>query len=359
MSAASLSALDTVRRLIGEQGAEAALVTHGPDIAWAVGFTGSNGVLVVTETTAVLITDGRYRTQAVEEVRGADIHITQDPLPTYVGSAGMLGTARRVAIQGDDLTVSALNRYRASCPDVAFLPVESFLAEARAAKTASEIAGVQRAQAATCAVFESIVPLIRPGLTERDLAAEIVVRLLRAGASAMSFDPIVASGARGALPHGRPSDKPFEAGDLVVIDIGGVFDGLCSDLTRTVAVGEPAPDTREAYEAVRRAHSQAIAQVRAGVTGRVLDEIARGVLDDAGLAEHFTHSLGHGVGREVHEWPRLSSQVEHVLPEGATVTIEPGVYLPGRFGIRIEDVVVVREGGAENLTPLSTELLVL
>ena len=350
--------IDTVRALAAEHGCDACLVTNGPDIAWAVGFTGSNGVLVVTRSEAHLVTDGRYTTQAEEETTGARVHITQDALPAFVASVGLLGGAGRVAVQGDTMTVTTLDRY-CKIEGTTFVPVDSLLAGARAAKTDAEIAAVARAQALTCEILTSVLPLVRAGVREHEIAAELVVRHLRAGCSAMSFEPIVASGARGALPHARPSDTAVEAGDLVVIDVGGVLDGYCSDLTRTVAVGEPGDAARHAYAAVGRAQTAGIAAIRAGVAGADVDAVARAVLAEAGLADAFTHSLGHGVGTEVHEWPRLSGQADHVLPLGATVTVEPGVYLPGRFGIRTEDVVAVREHGAENLTPLSADLVVL
>ena len=357
--AAGESRLDAVRALAAAHGCDAALVTDPCDVAWACGFTGSNGVLVVTETAAHLATDGRYRTQAADETRGATVHVTQEPLPAFVGAAGLLGAARRVVVQGDRLTVSGHAAYVAACPAAAFVPADALLAHARAAKTEAEIAAVGRAQALTCEVLLSVLPLVRAGVTEHEVAAELVVRHLRAGCSAMSFEPIVASGARGALPHARPSDKRIEAGDLVVIDVGGVLGGFCSDLTRTVAVGEPGDEARRAYAAVGAAQTAGIAAIRTGVSGATADAAARAVLDAAGLGEAFSHSLGHGVGTEVHEWPRLSGQVDHRLPAGATVTVEPGVYLPGRFGIRTEDVVAVRDGGAENLTPLSAALAVL
>ena len=351
--------LDLIRTLAAAASCRAALVTHGPDVAWAVGFTGSSGVLVVTETAAHLVTDGRYATQAAEEVSGIEVHITQDALPVYVGTTLLLGDVKRTAVQGDTLSVSALARYSAACTGTEFVPVDAFLAEARASKTEAEIAAVARAQALTCEILTSVLPLVRVGVREHEVAAELVVRHLRAGCSAMSFEPIVASGARGALPHARPSDKAVDAGDLVVIDVGGILGGFCSDLTRTVAVGEPGDEARRAYAAVGRAQAAGIAAVRAGVSGAAVDAAARSVLVEAGLGDAFSHSLGHGVGSEVHEWPRLSGQADHVLPLGATVTVEPGVYLPGRFGIRTEDVVAVRAGGAENLTPLSAELVVL
>lgn len=351
--------LETVRRLGAEATCDAVLLTNGADIAWACGFTGSNGVLVVTEAAAHLVTDGRYTTQAAEQVRGAEVHITAGSLPLFVGDHGLLGDARSVAVQGDHLTISALATYQAACSGVSFAPAEALLSEARAAKTEAEIAAVARAQALTCEILASVYPLVRAGATERAIAAELTVRHLRAGCSAMSFEPIVAAGSRGALPHARPSDRAIETGDLVVIDVGGVLDGYCSDLTRTVAVGEPGGEARRAYAAVGEAQRAGIAHVRAGVSGADVDAVARAVLDAAGLGEWFTHSLGHGVGTEVHEWPRLSGQADHRLPLGATVTVEPGVYLPGRFGIRTENVVAVREAGAEDLTPLSADLVVL
>ena len=357
--------VDLVRALAEAAGADAALVTHAPDLRWAVGFTGSNGLLAVTGGAAHFVTDGRYRAQADAEVEGAEVHVPEGPLADHVAAAGLLGgagrkPAGRVAVQAEHLTVAALDRYRRALPDVEFVPVEDLLSEAVAAKDEAAVEAVRRAQALTCEVFDAVLPHLGPGVAERDIAAEIVYQHLRRGASAMSFEPIVASGPRGALPHARPSSRTISPGELVVIDMGCVLDGYCSDLTRTVAVGgEPHPTAREAYETVERAQHAAIAAARAGMLGGELDAVAREVIDDAGLGEWFSHSLGHGVGIDVHEWPRLSQQVEHRLPAGATVTIEPGVYLPDRFGIRIEDLVVLREGGAENLTPLPTDLLVV
>lgn len=362
--------LDLVRRLADAAGADAALVTHAPDLRWAVGFTGSNGLLVVTGgpraggpqagEAAHFVTDGRYRAQAADEVEGADVHVPEGSLVDFVAEAGLLDRAGRVAVQAEHLTVAALDGYREALPDIEFVPVKNLLSEAVAAKDEAAVAAVARAQALTCEVFDAVLPFLGPGVAERDIAAEIVYQHLRRGASAMSFEPIVASGPRGALPHARPSSRTISPGELVVIDMGCVLDGYCSDLTRTVAVGgEPHPSAREAYETVRRAQRAAVAAARAGMMGGELDAVARDVIEADGLGEAFSHSLGHGVGLEVHEWPRLSQQAEHRLPAGATVTIEPGVYLPDRFGIRIEDVVVLREGGAENLTPLPTDLLVV
>ena len=349
----------TLRRLAAEHDADGVVLMEPVDVRWAVGFTGSNALLAVTERAAHLVTDGRYTSQARAEVAGAEVSIAPGAPAAYAGAHDLLAGAARIAVQSDKLTVAQLDALRQAVPAVEFVPVRELLVEAVASKTPAEVEAVRQSQALTCDVFSAVLPYVQPGITERAVAAEIVYQHLRRGASSMAFEPIVAAGPRGALPHARPSGRTLAPGDLVVIDMGGVLDGYCSDLTRTVAVGAPPDDARRAYEVVRNAQSAAIDAARSGMTGRQLDAVARDVIDAAGLGEAFSHSLGHGVGLDVHEWPRLSQQVEHRLPENATVTIEPGVYLEGRFGVRIEDVVALREGGCDNLTPLPTDLLVL
>ncbi|WP_420453913.1 aminopeptidase P family protein [Rubrivirga sp.] len=349
--------LDTLRRLAAAEDADAVVVSHPPDLRWAVGFTGSNGLLLVTERAAHFVTDGRYTSQARAEVSGAEVSIADGALAAWAGEHDLLTGARRAVVQAEHVTMAAFDSLREAFPDTEFVPAKDLLSQAVASKTEAEVEAVRRAQALTCEVFAEVLPMIGPGVTEQALAAEIVYQHLRRGASAMAFEPIVAAGPRGALPHARPSSRALAPGDLVVIDMGGVLDGFCSDLTRTVALGDPGEVAVAAYETVRRAQRAAIDAAHAGMTGRALDAVARDVIAADGLGEYFSHSLGHGVGIEVHEWPRLSQQVEHEVPAGATVTIEPGVYLPERFGVRIEDVVVVRDDGCENLTPLPTDLL--
>ena len=351
--------MDTVRAAADAAGAGAAVITRPADIRWACGFTGSNGVLVVAPEAAHLVTDGRYETQAKAEVRGAEVHVPGYALWEHVAESSLLGVARRVAFQSDHLTVRQRQKLDEVFEGVGWEPLAEMLVEAVAAKTDAEVARVRRAQAATCEILESIVPLLQLDITEREIATELVARHLRAGASAMAFEPIVGSGPNGALPHARAGERRLQTGDMVVIDVGGMFDGYASDLTRTFAIGDPGDRAREAYGAVLAAQEAALREARAGVTGADLDRAARTVLDDAGLGDRFTHSLGHGVGLDVHEWPRLSQAVEHVLPEGATVTVEPGVYVPGAFGIRIEDVIALTADGHENLTPLAKDLRVL
>lgn len=351
--------LDTIRRQARVHGADAALVTHLPDVRWAVGFTGSNGLLVVADAAAHFVTDGRYTEQARQEVEGAEIHIPGYNLIEHVANAGLLGDGKRVAFQADHLTVEALERWREHLPEIEFVPVSGLLQEAVASKTEAEIAAIRRSQEVTEAVFDQVLGLMAPGVREQDLAAEIVYQALKRGAQRMAFEPIVASGPRGSLPHGRPSSKTIRQGELVVIDLGCVVGGYSSDMTRTVAVGEPGEEARRYYAAVLEAQVRAIEAVEAGASGKAIDGIARAALAEAGLADYFSHGLGHGVGLDVHEWPRLSYQVDHTLPPNAVVTVEPGVYVPDRFGIRIEDLVVAREGGPEILTRTPKDLLVV
>lgn len=349
----------TIQRLIAEHDADAALLTFLPDIRWAVGFSGSSALLAVTREAAHFVTDGRYTAQAAEEVSGAEVHVPGYALVEHVEKEDLLGGAKTVLVQADHLTVAQLGELRERFGGVRFEPVGGLLREAVASKSEGEVEAIRRAQAVTEAVFDELLPLIGPGVSERDLAAEIVYQHLKRGASAMAFEPIVASGIRGALPHGRPSGKTLRPGELIVIDMGCVLDGYNSDMTRTVALGEPDAEALAAYAVVLDAQRRAVKAVRAGASTRAVDAVARNCIDEAGLGEYFSHGLGHGVGLQVHEWPRLSYHTDDVLPENAVVTVEPGVYLPERFGIRIEDLVVARADGPEVLTRTPKDLLVL
>jgi Xaa-Pro aminopeptidase len=352
--------LDRVRPVLDEHDAGAVLLTAMPNIRWACGFTGSNALLIVRSGGADFVTDGRYDAQANQEVDGAEVHVTRGGLRSYVAEEDLIGEAGRVVVQADDLTVAAFDKWRDQAPDVEWVPVRHLLVEPVARKDEGEIDRIRRALAVTETVYDRVVETIEPGQTEREVAAEIVYQHLKLGAEEMSFDPIVASGPNAALPHARPTDRTIEAGDLIVIDMGGVVEGYASDTTRTVAVGPPSDEARRGYEAVRRAQEKAVAAAEAGMTGKELDAVARSVLEDAGLGDHFAHSLGHGVGLQVHEWPRVSHTSDEPLPTGACVTIEPGVYVPDEgYGVRIEDMIVLRDGGCDNLSTLSKDLHVL
>lgn len=351
--------LQAIRKRLREYDADAVLLSFLPDIRWACGFTGSNALLMVDREAVHFVSDGRYETQAQREVTASTIHIASGRLLDYVAEHALLDPQATVLFQSDHVTVANQQQLTKHFPSVQWHPVTRLLVEEVAAKDAHEIEHVRAAQAVTDDVFAHLCDVIEPGLTERTIAAEIVYQHLQRGAERMSFDPIVASGPNASLPHARPTYRKLQPGDLVVIDMGGVVDGYASDMTRTVAIGAPPEDARGHYTAVLEAQQRAIEAAHAGMTGKELDAVARGVLDDAELGAYFTHSLGHGIGLQTHEWPRLSQHAEHVVPEGATVTIEPGVYLPERYGIRIEDIVALHGDGVENLTASPKELITL
>jgi len=336
---------------------DACLLTFAPNIRWLTGFTGSNGLVLLTPDVVHLVTDGRYRDQARHETpEEVTVHISTNGLFSSVSDEGLLHDTETVLVQGDHMTVQEFRRLKERFDGVDFEPRSQVLDAMIAVKSPSEVDAIRTAQQLTDEVFASISDIVRPGRSERAIAADIVHAHLKGGASSMSFDPIVASGPNSALPHARPTSRIVEVGDVVVIDMGGFVDGYASDMTRTLVVGEPSMDVVETYHAVLEAQGAALAVARGGITSKDLDAAARTVLEDHGLAENFSHGLGHGLGLQIHEWPRVSKHSDDTLPVGAVITIEPGVYLNGDFGIRIEDIVVLQEEGCENLTRSPKEL---
>ncbi|MEZ4701447.1 MAG: aminopeptidase P family protein [Rhodothermales bacterium] len=351
--------LDALRAHFSERHADAAILTFLPDIRWACGFSGSNGLLLVTQQDAHFITDGRYTEQAGREVAGAAVHIAEKGLFDALASRSLLAGVGRVIIQSDHLTLDAFDDLQEAFPDVEWAPAKGLLKKDVAVKAKAEIDAMQRAQDVTDAVFDELLGVIRPGMTELEVAAEIVYRHMRRGASGMSFDPIVAAGPNGALPHARPTDRRLAPGDLVVLDFGCFVDGYASDMTRTIAIGEPDPEAVKVYHIVLDAHLKALDAARAGMSGKALDAVARTLIADAGYGPLFSHSLGHGVGLQIHEWPSVSFRTEDELPAGVVITIEPGIYVPGRFGVRIEDMALLEAHGARSMAHSPKELIQL
>lgn len=340
-----------VRGRLEDFDADGILLSALPAIRWACGFTGTNGLLLVTEHSAYFITDGRYTEQARSEVEGAEVGIASEGLMKGLLEAGVFETLDSVVLQADDVTVAAYQQIKEEETRVDWRPKPAVLTQQIGRKEDAEVRRIRRAQALTEQVFEQVLASIRPGQTEQEIAAEITYQHLRRGAEKMAFDPIVASGPNAARPHAHPTSRTLSEGDMVVMDMGCKLDGYASDMTRTVAVGAPSSPAREGYRVVREAQAKALEHARAGMTGKELDGIARTHIREAGMGDYFSHGLGHGIGLEVHEWPRVSHSVEEELPPGACVTIEPGVYVPEEsFGVRIEDIVVLREEGCENLT---------
>lgn len=348
-----------LQRLRGELGADALWITSLPHIRWACKFSGSNGILIIREDGAHFLSDGRYAMQARTEVRGAEIHISGPDLIEHAAEKDLLRGCRRVVFESDDVTVSGLDSIEDTFPDADWSGKSDLLTRIVASKDADEVRRIRAAQEITDAVFKRLLDGFRPGLTEKQIAAEIVYEHLKRGAERMSFEPIVASGPNSALPHARPSDREIQPGDVLLLDFGCVVDGYASDMTRTVAVGNVGSDVRQVYDVVLEAQMRAIEEARSGMASNALDDVARSVIVESGFGDAFSHGLGHGVGLQTHEWPRVSYSVDYALPHDAVVSIEPGIYLPDRFGVRIEDLIVLREHGAEVLTTASKAWTVL
>jgi len=332
-------------------------VTHLPDVRWLCGFTGSNAALAVTSTKAVLFTDGRYTTQAREETRGARVSIAEKS--ALKECCALLGeSASKAWFDPEHTTVANLALMRSGVSAKKsrgfFVPLQKPLVSAlRMVKDRAELGLMSEAAKLGCELFEAMLPRIEAGMTEVALAADLEFEARKRGAEGMSFETIVASGARSALPHGRATQAKLPSRGFVTLDFGVILNGYCSDMTRTVHVGSASCEERAAYDAVLAAQETAVSAVKAGVTCGDLDKAARDVLEKAGLGRFFTHSTGHGVGLEIHEQPRIATGQEMRLEAGMVVTIEPGVYLPGKFGIRIEDMVAVTKTGHWILTPVT------
>jgi Xaa-Pro aminopeptidase len=352
--------LVALRRRLADAGLDALLVTHTPGIRYLSGFTGSSGLLLVDGTSAVLVTDGRYAVQAPAEV-GDLLEVEIEPANLWERLRQVL-TARRPRVLGferDRLTVQAAERLQTAASG-RLEPTSGLVDGLRVSKDRDEIMAIQAAVDLALAALAETLPTIRVGQSELEVAARLETALRLRGSEWHPFPTIVASGPRSALPHARTSTRAIGAGEFVLIDFGAQVDGYCSDLTRTVVVGAPADGRqRETYAAVREAQQLALAALRPGMTGREADGVARQALEAKGLGDAFRHSLGHGLGLEVHEDPRLSATAAEPLPAGAVVTVEPGVYFEGWGGVRLEDDAVLTANGPELLSPGAPELVEL
>jgi Xaa-Pro aminopeptidase len=339
---------------------EALLVTHPPNIRYLCGFTGSSGALLIHGGRAVLFTDGRYATQARAEVARARVVVARGSLLLAAARFAENGRLRLLGIESHHMTVNArATLHRALATKTRLRDLGPVVERVRMIKDAGEIARLREAVHLGARLLDIALPIIRPGVKESEVAAELEYAARRAGAEGMSFETIVAAGPRSALPHGVASAAAIPARGFVVLDFGVILHGYCSDMTRTVHVGKASAAEGSVYQAVRQAQQAALDAVRAGVACSEVDRSARRVLRRAGLARYFTHSTGHGVGLEIHEPPRLASGQADQLEAGMVVTIEPGVYLPARGGVRIEDMVVVTQSGCDVLTPAPKELIEL
>ena len=341
---------------------DALLISHLPNIRYLCGFTGSAGFLLMEPNGSTFFSDVRYDTQAHEEVRSAKIVIARKSVLQRVGE---LLSARRtrgrgwhIGIEAEHFTLADKKRLNDHLPPGTRLKDAPAVVERfRMVKDGEELERIRGAVNLGAHLFDRALEIIRPGVKESEVAAAMEYAARLAGAEAMSFDTIIASGARSALPHGRASEQTIPRGAFVVCDFGVILTGYCSDQTRTVWVGPVADDARRVYEAVKAAQQAAVNAVRPGITTGEVDEAARKVLRKAGLGKYFTHSTGHGVGLDIHEAPRVAAGQKEILQPGMVITIEPGVYFPGKWGVRIEDMVVVTASGRDVLTPTGKDFV--
>jgi Xaa-Pro aminopeptidase len=338
--------------------ADAIVVTNLVNVRYLTGYTGSNGLAVIGPDTRAFFTDFRYEEQSAAEVDPTfDRRISTMDLLAGVSEVLSAG-AQRLAFEDGNMTVRTHEHLRDLLPDAVTLVAAGDAVEGvRAVKESGEIERIRAAARLADAGLRQIMAEGLVGRTEAAVADSLERAMRAEGATGLSFPSIVAAGPHGALPHAQPRDVEISSGELVVIDWGAVLDGYCSDCTRTLATGELDDESHAVYELVLEAQLAGLGAIRAGVSGRDADGAARAVIDRAGHAEHFGHGLGHGVGLEVHEAPRLSQRSDSVLASGNMVTVEPGVYLPGRLGVRIEDLVVVTDAGCEILTGVPKELI--
>ncbi len=347
---------------------DAVLLTGEANRFYASGFftPGADATALVTRKDAIFFTDARYTEAAARRLEGAELREVKpgkgllDQLKELVFLKGI----RRLGIEDASMSVQSFRRLEKALdeeghPPCDLVPASEPILKLRQTKDPEELAAMEAAQGIAERALEDILKEIRPGVTEKEIAARLQYLMLHYGASDMSFDPIVVSGPNGSLPHGVPSEKEIQAGEFVTMDFGCIYGGYCSDMTRTVAVESVTEEMERVYKTVLAAQEAGIAAARAGVPGKDVDAAARSVIAEAGYGEYFTHSFGHGVGVEIHEAPNAAASNDKPLPAGAVISAEPGIYIPGKLGVRIEDVILITPEGRRNLTKAPKELLIL
>ena len=352
-----LPRLETLRRRIREHNLDALLVSSLPHIRYLFGFTGSNALAIIDHESATLVTDRRYTLQAAQQVSGAEVFIVQKDLYGELQDVSILKSLSKVGVESHYLTARQYFLLREKLPHVELLSTENLVEKIAAIKDSSEVENIRGAARICVSVFEEICLMVRPGLRELDISAELSYRAMRAGSERDPFEPIVASGERSALPHGISSNKVLHAGDLVIMDFGATLNGYAADFTRTVVLGEPATGQLVIMHTVEQALDLAEQTARPGMPARDLDAAARRHIASAGFGQSFQHSLGHGLGLNVHEMPRISEFSNDTLRPGNVIALEPGIYVAGLGGVRIEDDFLVTPDAVENLTPIAREVI--
>ncbi len=342
-------------------GLDAMMITSEPNRLYATEFAASDGMAIVTREGSYFFTDSRYIEAAQKTVQDAEIRMNtvKTPVTALANEVIAKHHIQKLGFEAGYATVAAYNNWQKKLAGCELVAATELLMELRAVKDAGEVERLIAAQRIAEKALEEVLEFIKPGRTEKEISAYLQYRMLCHGAEKMSFEPIVVSGANSSLPHGVPTDKSVAEGDFLTMDFGCVLGGYCSDMTRTVAIGHATEEMEKVYHTVLTAQLTGIAAARAGVTGKAVHEAAAKVIADAGYGEYFGHGFGHSVGVEIHEAPNASPTNDKPLPAGAAVSAEPGIYLPGRFGVRIEDVMIIGETESKSIMKAPKELLIL
>ena len=352
--------IEKYQNLISKGEVDALLLTSKHNRQYAAEYCIAEGVAVICKTQSYYFTDFRYIESAQKNLPGFAVKMvdTEHPYTKLINEAISDNTVKTIGFEDDTLTVEEYTLYNTKLNAVLH-PYAAEINAPRASKEPWEIEYMKKAQEITDRTFDDLLNVIHPGMTEKELCAELIYRLYKYGSEGPSFDPITVSGPNTSLPHGVPSERVLQYGDFVTMDFGCKFGGYCSDMTRTVAVGHVTEEMETVYNTVLKAQLAGIAAAKAGVTGAAVDGAARQVIADAGYGPYFGHSFGHSVGVEIHENPNATPSNSKPLPAGAVISAEPGIYLPGKLGVRIEDVIVITEQGCQDITLAPKELLIL
>lgn len=348
--------IEKVLNIIRDKGLDACAIRGMDNIFYLTGFEGSEGTLIITRGDILLITDFRYVTHANEVTRDVKIVELRNKQNVFSEICGQYGI-RRMGFDSFQTTYQIYKRWEDTIQDTEFVPLENEIEDIRKCKEPDEVDAIRKAVDVATNAFVEIFEKIRPGKTEKEIAYDLEYTMRRMGADSQSFDTIVASGPRAALPHAAPTNKEIKEGETIIIDFGARVNGYCSDETCTVSIGEVNGKIKEIFEAVNNARELALNKAKAGMPIMELDMIVRGFIDDAGYGEYFRHGVGHGVGIAVHEAPAINATGEGILEENMVITIEPGIYLPNLGGVRLEDMILITDDGARVLTRLRKDML--
>ena len=351
--------ISRLKELILQKNIDAAVISDPYNVRYLCGFSGGEGYLYISDKRQCMLVDSRYTLWAESECKNTQVITVQGNYYDIIGEFLKEDNVNTAALEGSHLTYNEFRTFKESLPVRNIISVSDEFDNLRAVKDEYEISMIARAEAIGDEAFDYILGVLKPGMTEKEVAIELEMYMRNHGAESLSFPVIAASGANSASPHAVPSDKKLEYGDFLTMDFGCVYNGYCSDMTRTVVIGKANREQKKIYEIVLLAQNTALKKLRAGMTGAQADMIARDIITGAGYGNNFGHGLGHSVGLYIHESPRLSRLEDKVLKEGMTVTVEPGIYIEGMFGVRIEDVAVIKEDGILNLTHSDKKLIEL